>query len=268
MWLRARALFALAFVAGVCGLIALRDAGYLGGRHRGGPLRVTVISDRPPVVRLAAHLKGDAVRIQNVRVRVRSPGLSLAGPRLPDGRALEDATLRAGRTPLTLGLRALRPGTYYALGLITDYRRGQRRFRDREMQTLCLAVGRRRRCDPTYRGPGAARVAQMGGPSRYPGARVGTRAATYATPGTYRVRLTVANVTRSVIHVKDVGLDRNPTVASGGPAPFRLGPHGSHDVLLTLTMRACGRVTFRRLRARLDGDRKSIPLSLALRFAC
>ncbi len=266
--MRTRALFALAFVAAVSGLIALRDAGYLGGRHRGGPLRVTVSDAKPPVVGLVARLKGKPVRVQNVRVRVRSPGLSLRGPHLSDGRDLEDASLRRARTPLSLGMRAVAPGTYYAFGLITDYRRGQRRYRDREAQTLCVAVGRRRRCDPTYSGPGDARVAQVGGPSRYPGARVSAGAATYEKPGTYVARVTVANLTRSVIDVAKVTLDRNATVVSSGPEPFRLAPHGSHEVRLTLRARACGYVTFNRLRADLDGKRRSIPLSLRLRFAC
>lgn len=266
--MRTRALFAVAFVAAVSGLIALRDAGYLGGRHRGGPLRITVASSQPPLVRLVARLRTESVRVQNVHVRVRSPGLSITGPRLADGRPLEDGTLRAGRTPLTLRLRARAPGTYYALGLVTDYRRGQRRFRDREAQSLCLSVGRRRRCDPAYAGPGPARVAEVGGPSRYPGARVDARTATYAKPGRYRVVITVKNLTRSVIEVSDIGLDRSPdvTVTTGGA--FRLVPHGSHRVRMRLTARRCGYATFDRLRADLDGERRSIPLSLALRLAC
>lgn len=266
--MRTRAAFALAFVAAVSGLIALRDAGYLGGRHRGGPLRITLVSDTPPTVRLAARLSGKPVRVQNVRVRVRSPGLSLRGPRLLDGRPLEDAALRDRRTPLTLGLRARAPGTYYAFGLITDYRRGQRRYRDKEAQTLCLAVGRRRRCDPTYDGPGAARVAQVGGPSRYPGARVDARTATYSRRGTYDVAVTISNQTRSVIDVSRVALDPSPHMTGVGDGTFRLTPHGSHIVRLTLTAKKCGYATFRRLRADLDGKRRSIPLSLSLRLAC
>lgn len=273
--MRYRALVAIAFVVVVGALIVLRDQGYLGGRLRGGPLRVGTGHDARRAEKLAivtfplgADLAGDPVRVQNVRVRLRSPGLRVHGPDLGTGGSLEDATLRRPVPPVRIGLQAEAPGVYYALGLITDYRRGQRRYRDREAQTLCISIGPRQRCNLGYRGPGAARVAQVGGPARYRGAELSPRTATYAGPGTYRVRLTIANQTRSVIEVAKVGLDRDPGVTATGPEPFVLRPHAYREIGLTLAARACGARRFDRLRADLDGERRSIPLSLPLRFAC
>lgn len=258
-------LSAVAFVVAVSALIALRDAGYLGGRAKDGPLRVRIDAAGAGT----ARLRGGPVRIQNVRVRVASPRLSIAGPNLvASARPLEDATLRAARTPLQMRLRAFRPGVFYAVGLVTDYRRGQRRFRELSGRVLCVAVGRRRRCDPGYRGPGRARVAQVGGPSRYPGARLTDRSATYTRPAVYPIRLTLLNRTRSLIAVRDLALDRNPSAAVSGPRPFKLGPQGSRSVRLFLTVRSCAPQRFGRLRARLDGERRTIPLSLPLRVAC
>ena len=90
--------------------------------------------------------RGDPVRVQNVRPRFASPELELIGPakrRLRAAPALLPPRRRrpargrhaARRAPAAiLGLRAQRAGLYYALGLIVDYRRGQRRYRDRESQ--------------------------------------------------------------------------------------------------------------------------------------
>lgn len=264
---RTRALLAVGFVAAVGGLLALRGVGYLGGRAMGGPLRVTIGRGGDGV----ARLRGGAVRVQNVRVRVASPGLSIAGPLVASGRPLEDSTLRAARTPLRMRLRAGRRGVYYAVGVVTDYRRGQRRFRARVARVLCVAVGERRRCDRSYRGPGAARLAQVGGPSRYPGARVTARAAIYERPGAFRLQIALLNRTRSVIGVRDIALAGNAGGAGEavtGPAPFKLDRRGSRSVRLVLQVRSCAPRRIDRLRADVDGQRRTIPLSLPLRVRC
>ena len=293
MWLRPRALLAVAFVAIVGGLILLRDEGYLGGRLKGGPLRIggahAAATAKPRQViafPLRGSLKGGPVRVQNVRSRIVSPELEVLGPNVSAedfkgfvrgwpppfaATALEDATVR-GEAPVALvGLRAQRTGLYYAHGLVVDYRRGQRRYRDRESQRLCIALSRRQRCDLGYRGPGAARVAQVGGPARYPGAKLSEDAATYRRPGDARLTITLSNQTRSVIDVSGIEFDPNPSgvaVVGTEPEEARLSPHGYQVVRLRLSVppRCDGR--FARLRADLDKDRRSIPLSLPLRFAC
>lgn len=294
--MRVRLLLALAFVAVVGALIALRDEGYLGGRVAGGPFRigtalVSVEAERDQVAAfgLSGSLKGGPVRVQGVRPRLVSPGLEVLGPDLtarcagacyfdhwppPDSAGpLQDATVRDAVPRALIGLRAQRPGVYYALGLTVDYRRGQRRYRDREAQRLCIEVQTRAECDLSYRGPGRARVAQVGGPSRYAGARLTERDAIYRRPGDYTVRLTVANQTGSAIKVSDLALDANEAgaaIVETAPDSFRLEPHGDESVRMQLSVPACRRVggRFGRLRAKLDGERRSIPLSLPLRFAC
>lgn len=296
MWRRARVLFALVFVGLVGGLMALRGEGYLGGRAKGGPLRIgtagvsaTATAGRIYAFGLDGTLAGDPVRVQNVRSLVVSPELEVLGPNVYSGTCgacrtgswppadatgpLEDATLREATPRSIMGLRAQRAGIYYALGLVVDYRRGQRRYRDREPQRLCISISRRQRCDLDYRGPGAARVAQVGGPARYPGARVTEEAATYRGPGQYRLRITLANQTRSVIDASEIAFDPNRSgiaVVATEPEDVRLSPHGFEVVRLRLSVpgQCAGTTSAARLRAKLDGDRRSIPLSLPLRFAC
>lgn len=108
-----------------------------------------------------------------------SPGLELRGPRAdPSGRCGGCAFPRIARPVIghtltekdrgvVFGLRARRPGVYFAFGLAVDYRRGSRRFRYHDDQTLCLSVGRRNRCSLDYVLPAGADVAEAGGPSRF-----------------------------------------------------------------------------------------------------
>jgi len=271
-----RYLFAAGFVAIVVTLIVLRDHGFLGGRELGGPLELTALDaeravDRGETVRFRVRtsLSVPEVRVQNVRARIRSPELAVA--KSIDGRRLEDATLRKPIGPIRIALRASRPGLYYAIGLILDYRRGQRRFRDREAQVLCIAVQTRQRCDLNYRGPGDARVAQVGGPSRYGAAAFTEQDAIYDDPGEHRLRVTISNRTGVAIDVARLSLDANApgvVLASARPAAFELGPHENRLVRLVVRYPACGDVAFDRLRAELDGERRSIPLSLPLHFGC
>lgn len=294
MWPRARALVAVVFVALVGALIVLRDQGYLGGRLGGGPLRIGAAAvgaaGQPNQIQafgLSGTLKGGPVRVQNVRPRIVSPELEILGPNVSSRRLgierldawppnyasdpLKDAGLRGAEPQAVMGLRAQRRGVYYAIGLITDYRRGQRRYRDREAQILCVAISRRQRCDLGYRGPRGARVAQVGGPARYPAARLDASAATFTKPGKRRVRITLANQTRSVIDVSDLAFDRNDAgvaITRTQPETFRLPPRGHQVVRLEVTVPPGCDGTFPRLRADLDDARRSIPLSLPLRFAC
>jgi hypothetical protein len=219
--------------------------------------------------RVKTSLSVPDVRVQNVRARIRSPELAVA--KSVAGHPLENSVLERPVDPFFIALRARRPGLYYAIGLILDYRRGERRFRDREAQVLCIAVQTRQRCDLDYQGPGDARVAQVGGPSRYPGAVFTEQEARYNDPGEHRVRLTISNRTGVAIDVARLSLDANGlgvALASAEPAAFDLGPHEHRLVKLTVRMPACGNVRFGRLRAQLDGDKRSIPLSLPLRFGC
>jgi hypothetical protein len=277
---RGRLLFALGFVVVVVALILLRDRGYLGGRQLGGPLQIgaggVALVARPgeaAFAPLGGRLSGGSVQVQNVRPRVVSPELEVIGPRLEQGGPLEGSSLESGAFAAKLGLRAQRAGFYYAIGLITDYRRGQRRFRDREDQSVCIAIRMKAHCDPGYEGPGDARVAQVGGPSRYRHARLQPDRARYEKPGPYGLRLTVANQTRSAIDVADLRLDDNALdveVTTAEPTSFHLPPHGYRVVKIHLRFPACKAfaLTFSRLRARLDGEKRSIPLSLPLEFGC
>jgi hypothetical protein len=280
--MRARLLFALGFVVLVSALIVARDEGFLGGRELGGPLHLRlpdgaqrVERGQPARFRMGGSLAGSAVRVQNVRPRFASPELAVDAR--VGGRPLEDSTLAPvdpGSTDdipaVVFTLRAPRAGLYYAVGMVVDYRRGQRRFRDREPQRLCIAVHTHERCDPNYDGPGEAHVAQVGGPSRYSGARLSEAHALYRAPGSYVAHVTIVNRTRSAIDVSRVGLDRNPAVRLTATA-IHLSPRSARGLALHLTAGRCGRgrrFTFDRLRADLDGDRRSIALSLPLAFAC
>jgi hypothetical protein len=286
---------AVAFVAVVGALIVLRDHGYLGGRESGGPFAIhtagvtsTARLDEVRGFGIDGQLKGKPIDIQNVRVRIASPELKVLGPNLSlsrcgacpiphwpplASRPLEGAHLDVASPRALIGLRAERPGLYYALGLITDYRRGQRRYRDREAQLLCISVHTQQQCNGAYAGPGAARVAQVGGPSRYPGARFSVTSATYKAPGDYAIRMTISNRTRSAIDVAKIALDANglgATIASD-PAAFHLAPHGFQTVRLQLTATKCttgGVATLSRLRADLDKAKRSIPLSLPIVMRC
>jgi hypothetical protein len=294
--MRTRLLFALAFVVLVSALIVVRDLGFLGGRERGGPLTfgaagvgMAMKPGRVARFGLGVKLDGGPVRVQNVRPRVWSPEVDILGPTVSErsigaARArrwpppwavtpLEDATLRGPAPAALMGLRAKRPGIYYALGLRVDYRRGQRRFRRSVGQLLCISVGKGQECDIGYHGPGDARVAQLGGPSRYPGATLTPTTASYGEAGEYRLQLTVANQTRSVIDVSDVALDRNGlgvVLDRSRPIDFHLSAHGYQVLRLRVRVPACRPfgITFDRLRAKLDGERRSIPLSLPLHFGC
>jgi hypothetical protein len=277
---RGRLLFALGFVVVVVALIVLRDHGYLGGRQLGGPLRVgaggVALAARPGQVAFApfgGRLRGGPVRVQNVRPRLLSPELEVVGPDLDTGGPLEGARLGDAVVSGRMGLRAQRAGFYYAVGLIVDYRRGQRRYRDREAQTVCVAVRMRARCSPGYKGPGDARVAQVGGPSRYRHARLTADRARYERPGEYGLRVTIANQTKAAIDVSHLALDDNGLdveITATEPAGFHLPPHGYRVVKLHTAFPACkaSHVTFARLRAELDGELRSIPLSLPLDFGC
>jgi hypothetical protein len=294
--MRYRVAFALAFVAVVGGLIALRDHGFLGGREAGGPFRIRTAAialemqrDAIAAFTLSGRLEGDAVRVQNVRPRLASPEVEVLGPNLYAGHlgaarpkrwpprgagaALEDARVDDARVGAIMGLRAQRAGLYYVLGLVVDYRRGQRRFRDREPQSLCISVHTKQRCDLDYGGPGDARVAQVGGPSRYPGSELSETEAAYTEAGEYRLRITIANQTRSAIDVSAIALDDNAfgvELTASAPDEFHLPPKGYRVVRLRARLPRCmpSSITFSRLRAKLDSERRSIPLSLPLRFGC
>jgi hypothetical protein len=276
---KARLAFAAGFVVLVVALIVIRGHGYLGGRQLGGPLELEIADAGQRVglgqsarFRILGSLSERAVRVQNVRPRAESPELELVTT--VAGRPLEDGRLEPsdhGIPPATVDLRARRAGLYYAVGLIVDYRRGQRRFRDREAATLCIAVHTQQKCDLAYKGPGDARVAQVGGPSRYRGAAFSTRRARYDKPGSYRVRVTVANQTRTAIDVAQLSLDANDAgveLTGSTPATFHLAPRGHRLVRLRLRFPACASARFERLRARLDGEKRSVPLSLPLEFGC
>lgn len=277
---RGRLLFAVGFAVAVSTVIVLRDQGYLLGRKQGGPLRMRFAGDassggpRNSIAGfgLFGNLSGDRVEVQNFAARVLSPGVELLGPRVAlnacgvcdprrwpppgAGAVLEGERIGARRPEAIIGLRARRPGLYYLLGFYLDYRRGQRRFRDTSDQSLCIAVATSQKCNLSYGGPGSARVAQIGGPSSYPGAKLTKHAASYG-PGTHALRITLVNRTHSPIVVSGLPLGARP-------ARLRLRARGHRSVVLQMRCPA-GRV--RRLRARVDGRAREIPLSLPLACA-
>jgi hypothetical protein len=128
-------------------------------------------------------------------------------------------------------------------------------------------------CDVDYKGPGDARVAQVGGPSRYRHARLTATRARYTQAGQYGLRVTISNQTGAAIDVSDLALDPNALdveLTLSEPHSFHLPPHGYRVVKLHVRFPACNAftLTFSRLRAQLDGDKRSIPLSLPLEFGC
>ncbi len=276
--MRSRLLFALAFVMLVGALLVVRQYGYLGGRQLGGPLELTLADaaraverGRTARFRVSGSLAVPAVQVQQVRPRAISPELEMV--ETVGGRLLEGSELETAVVPMLITLRAPRAGLHYAVGLILDYRDGQRRFRDREAATLCISVHTRQRCDLRYKGPGDARVAQVGGPSRYPGAKFTETEARFGEPGDHHVRVTLSNRTRTAIAVTGLALDDNEQgieLTASEPEAFRLAPHAYRTVRLRVRFPACPERTarFERLRADLDGEPRSIPLSLPLAFGC
>lgn len=252
--MRARYVVAAGFVAIVVVLIVVRDQGYLGGRADGGPLTIgagVAAAERKPDKTagfgLGPALEGDPVTIQSVRADFTSPGLNFRAARIPPaaGRGCETGcgypregelfveSEYDGTGDAVIGLRAMRPGVYYALGLITDYRRGIRRFRSYSGLQLCLAVGRAARCRDVSLPD--AELAEIGGPG-------GPR------------RLTLTNLSRERIEVSDVTV-RGGTVEPDG---FGLRPGAGR----TVRLKGCDRVEA--LSARIDGETASVPLSTAV----
>ena len=234
---------AAVFVAVVAALIAVRDAGYLGGRTPDGPLTLTVAGEatvRPgetATFLARMRLDGGPVQMQDIDPVFRSPGLTFRRPRIGERYArvnprVEGATL-VGDEIVGFGLRARRPGVYYVRGLTTDYRRGARRFRDEDDEVVCLAVGKRRACAPGFAVPDV-RLAEVGGPSG-------------------RRRVTLTNLTRSTFEVSDIEVP-------GGTSPesftLQRGEAG--------TVRLAGCVDADVLRAKIDGDPVEVPLSAPL----
>ena len=258
---RGRLLFAVGFAVAVSTVIILRDEGYLLGRQRGGPLDLGTLraarrvkAGHPARFTLPGSLADGPVQVQDVRPIAHSPELFFT--KRVNGHSVEKGMLAPDDLPITFGLRARRPGLYYLVGLIVDSRRGPRRFRaQRNDEILCIAVATRQTCDLSYRGPGHARVAQIGGPSAYPGADLTAAAATFG-PGDHVARITLTNRHRSAVAVTDLPAQ---------PATVRLGPRGHRIVRVHL--HCDGHRRMGRLPARIDGARAAIPLSLPLACA-
>lgn len=254
--MRVRYGLAAAFVALIGALLAVRDAGFLGGRADGGPLRFGVAVDGG----LRYELEGGPVRVQNVRFAFVSPGATVIGPSLAGGTLLEDARLSDDEGRGAVRLRARRRGVYYALGGTVDYRRGQRRFRTR-LGDACLAVRLRVECAAPD-DPGDAPVVELGGHARYPEARFDGATAIYeGRAGGARITLTSRR--RGGVAVGGIEGTDGVEVRSS-PPEFRIAPLASRSVFLRL--RGCGRLEA--LSAELDGDRESVPLSVPLELRC
>ncbi len=288
--MRTRYLAAAGFVVMVSGLLGLRHAGYLGGRVAGGPVTVGLggsavsVTARPSQrrpVELPFALRGGAVRMQKVEPDFVSPGLDVLGPRVPHVSRLSGHLVTSRLRTVELGLRARRPGVYYAEGLTADYRRGQRRFRSHDDQQLCLSVGRRARC-AGYSVPSGAAVAEAGGPSNY-GVRLrgagpgrGLEAPLPAGAGRRVIRLTLTNLTRRTVTVSDPEVPAlvgsGLTVKPDGAAPrrLRLSPRAGRSVQLALRIAGCETpgdvLTVHRITAAVGGNRVEVPLSVALAF--
>jgi hypothetical protein len=245
---------AAAFVVVVAALIAIRGAGYLGGRADGGPLRLELARDGA----LRYELDGDPVQVQDVGFRTVSPGVTVIGPTLAGGEPLEGARLTHDTGRGAVRLRARRRGVYYVFGGSVDYRRGQRRFQT-TMGGACVAVRLKADCEG-YDGPGEAEVVEMGGPARYKGARFEGATATFEKRA--GVRLTFTNRARSGVDVTRLG--GGAIGVDAAPGTFRIKPGGAHSVFLRLE--GCGRLE--ELDADLDGDAGSIPLSVPIELTC
>jgi hypothetical protein len=248
---------AAAFVGVVAALIAVRDAGFLGGRADGGPLRVALEPDGA----FSYELEGEPVRVQDVRFRFVSPGATVIGPTLAGGRLLEDAELEDAAGGGAVRLRARRRGVYYALDGTVDYRRGQRRFRT-PIGRACVSVRLRADCS-AYDGPGDAEVAEMGGPARYGEADFDGATAVFAADAA-AVRLTLTSRRRGGLALARVRGSDDVAVGASSPSTFRLRPLGSRSLFLRLE--GCGRLEA--LRAEVDGDEQRIPLSVPIELRC
>lgn len=301
--MRTRYALAALFVAVVGGLILVRDAGYLGGRTEGGPLKLGLL-DQGAFGRAAAGetlgaaggivMEADAeVRVASVEPVFLSPGLKFRAPRVGGNencascyprraRPVVGSTLatRVGR--VVFGLRARRPGVYFALGLEVDYRQGSRRFRYRDDQTLCLSVGRRNQCPFNYALPDDVEVAEAGGPSRFgaplregDGTDRGLRAVYPLVAGTRRPAFTLTNLTGETVAVRDVAITRvqgasfSVVPGAADPPAFRLAPRGSRRVRLDVAIKGCldrGDAVGPRVSAEIDGRKTELPMSVGFEF--
>lgn len=275
------------FVGVVAMLIAIRSEGYLGGRTDGGPLRIGIAGALSGPVKagerkrfgLMPALEGGPVEIQAVRPDFTSPGLRVRTPRSQGASAI--GTRYDGDGDISLGLRAKRPGAYYALNLITDYKKGIRRFRRYSEQSLCVAVGEDARC-------GDARLvdeplAEIGGPSDYgvpvreERTEVGVAGLEaridLARPRTITVPL--VNLTDRTIEVEDISLGEYEgplqVQVTSEPATFSLRARAGRPVRLELEAEQCvedpSPFGFEQLRARVDGDMVDVPLTVELSFS-
>ena len=252
--MRVRYAVAAGFVVVVVALIFIRDEGYLGGRTEGGPLTFTyggaqaqgAKAGRSYGFTLSPRLDGEPVEIQAVRPDFASPGLDVRAARTVGVQAgcggcayprrkgeLFVGSEYAGGGQARIGLRAKRNGTYYALGLIADYRRGFRRFRYYGPFDLCLAVGREAECGVASLPD--ADLAEIGGPG---GAG----------------RITLSNLSRKAIEVSDLAVEGG----TAEPDAFGLRPGAGR----TVRLEGCDRV--QELRARVDGEAVDVPMTAAV----
>ena len=226
---------AVAFVAVVAALIAIRDNGYLGGRAEGGPLAVEYAD-----FAVRTEIEGGAVEIQYARPRFISPGARYRAARIGEGRRYSrKAALLVGTGfdggAARFALDAEEPGFYYALDFRIDYKRGLRRWRVDVDGTSCVAVGTRREC-PEPVDPGEAPLAEIGGPSDY-----------RSEDGD--VDITLTNRTERGAEVSELEGAR--------PDAFRLRSGAGRSVRVE-----CGDEPITRLRARVEGDEVDVPLTV------
>ncbi len=284
--MKVRYAIAAAFVAVVASLIAVRDAGYLGGRTDGGPLRIGLREGLSAAaspgatlgVPLEVELDSGPVVVQSLQPRFASPGLRVRAPRLAtDAESTEyprDGRLLIGRTfdgepAVVQGLRAKQPGVYYALGLVVDYRRGLRRFRHYDGQTICLEVGPKAACSAaSVRVPDAA-VAEVGGPSDY-GVRLrGGPVARLPGNARHKVVLTLSNLTARTVEMADLraGEADGVVLESARPEAFGIRGGRARKVKLIFAASGCPGMIVDALRARVDGKAAEVPLTIPLKFS-
>lgn len=302
--MRIRYGLAALFVGVVGGLILVRDAGYLGGRTDGGPLRLGLrgngasASARPGqgagIGGGIVLSGGEGVRVASAQPDFLSPGVRFRGPRVDAGgrcgscpfpgrgRRVIGRTVTAADRVAVFGLQARRPGVYFALGLTVDYRRGSRRFRYRDDQTLCLSVGPRKRCTLDYALPDGAEVAEAGGPSAF-GAPIResddpARPLRVVYPAVSAQRspaFTLTNLTGRGVSVRDVAIARvqagrfSVRPGAAEPAEIELEAHGSRRVRLSVTVTGClpeGEAVGPGVSATVGGERTELPMSVGFEF--
>lgn len=247
------------------GLVIGRDGdGPLRAGH-GGSSALIVTPGEQPVFEDRVRVDGDPVVFESAEPDLISPGLELLGP--VAGEPREEVPCigcpgpwpPAGSTELetianddfvSFGLRASAPGIYHLRGIRYRYRRGMRRFDERDDTFPCLDVWSTEKnphCATDDRIEGFEGLAEIGGRSDYGSARFreqgndGERAVyTFRPGGELALTLTISNLSDKDERLEKLDLGNLKDVLEPQPIePVTIPAHGHRSVRIRTRSVSC-----------------------------